>query len=93
MEKMTQKQFFALGLVALEDNGINAYVAIEKYATQLKNNNIDTQKINSINATFASLASKGLVEKDKRVYNDRLVTFYTITEKGLANLNKEEEND
>lgn len=89
--KMTQKQLFALGLVAQEEKGINAYVAIEKYATQLKNNNIDTQKINSINATFASLASKGLVEKDKRVYNDKLVTFYTITEKGLANLNKEEE--
>lgn len=89
--KMTQKQLFALGLVALEEKGINAYVAIERYATQLKNNNIDTQKINSINATFASLASKGLVEKDKRVYNDKLVTFYTITEKGLANLNKEEE--
>lgn len=89
--KMTQKQLFALGLVALEEKGINAYVAIEKYATQLKNNSIDTQKINSINATFASLASKGLVEKDKRVYNDKLVTFYTITEKGLANLNKEEE--
>ena len=53
MEKMTQKQIFALGLVALEEKGINAYVAIEKYATQLKNNNIDTQKINSINATFA----------------------------------------
>lgn len=93
MEKMTQKQIFALGLVALEEKGINAYVAIEKYATQLKNNNIDTQKINSINATFASLASKGLVGKEKRVYNDKLVTFYTITEKGLANLNKEEENN
>lgn len=91
MEKITQKQLFALGLVAQEEKGINAYVAIEKYATQLKNNNIDTQKINSINATFASLASKGLVEKDKRVYNDKLITFYTITEKGLANLNKEEE--
>lgn len=89
--KMTQKQLFALGLVAQEEKGINAYVAIEKYATQLKNNNIDTQKINSINATFASLASKGLVEKDKRVYKDKLVTYYVITEKGLANLNKEEE--
>lgn len=92
MEKMTQKQIFALGLVALEEKGINAYVAIEKFATQLKNNNIDTQKINSINATFASLASKGLVNKEKRVYKDKLVTYYVITEKGLANLNKEEEN-
>ena len=45
---------------------------------------------NSVNATLAALATKGLVSKEKKMYGEgagaKILTEYTITERGLAEL-------
>ena len=33
---------------------------------------------NAVNATLASLASKGLVSKTKGIFNDKMLTKYTV---------------
>ena len=47
---------------------------------------------NSVNATLAAMAGKGYVNKEKAVYNDKMLTKYTLTEAGIAELDKVEEN-
>lgn len=47
---------------------------------------------NSVNATLAAMAGKGYVNKEKAVYNDKMLTQYTLTEAGIAELDKVEEN-
>ena len=47
---------------------------------KLNEKGIDTKKINSVNATLASLATKELVTKSKIAYNDKMVTLYTLKE-------------
>ena len=46
--------------------------------------------INSVNATLAAMAGKGYVDKVKAVFNDKMLTCYTLTEAGLAELDKED---
>lgn len=47
---------------------------------------------NSVNATLAAMATKGYVTKAKAVYNDeKMLTKYTLTEAGIAELDKVEE--
>ena len=50
-----------------------------------------TRTFNSVNATLAAMAGKGYVSKEKAVYNDKLLTCYTLTAEGLAELDKEDE--
>ena len=45
---------------------------------------------NSVNATLAAMATKGYVSKAKGVYNDKMLTQYTLTDEGRAELDKEE---
>lgn len=46
---------------------------------------------NSVNATLAAMAGKGYVNKAKAVFNDKMLTQYTLTELGIAELDKEPE--
>ena len=48
---------------------------------------------NSVNATLAAMAGKGYVDKSKGLYNEKLLTCYTLTEAGIAELDKEEGED
>ena len=79
--KMTQKQIFIGGLLLNhKEKGLNVYEFIKTYKKDLEKQNIDTQKINSVNATLASLASKELATKTKVAYNDKMVTNYKPTD-------------
>ena len=46
---------------------------------------------NSVNATLAAMATKGYVSKAKGIYNDKMLTQYTLTDEGRAELDKENE--
>ena len=46
---------------------------------------------NSVNATLAAMAGKGYVNKAKAVFNDKMLTCYTLTDAGIAELDKPEE--
>ena len=50
---------------------------------------------NSVNATLAAMATKGYVTKTKGVYEaeEKVLTIYTLTEAGIAELDKKEEED
>lgn len=63
-----------------EGKGANSYNLIELYKDVLEANKINTERINSVNATLASLATKGLVKKSKELYNGKLITKYTLEE-------------
>lgn len=90
--KMTQKQLFIGGLLLNhKENGINVYEFIKTYKKELEEQKIDTTKINSVNATLASLASKELATKKKMAYNDKMVTTYTPTDLLDKIINKKEE--
>ena len=78
--KMTQKQLFVGGLLATYEKGATCYDIIKDYSKELNEKGIDTKKINSVNATLASLATKELVTKSKIAYNDKMVTLYTLKE-------------
>ena len=52
--------------------------------------NGSTRTFNSVNATLAAMAGKGYVSKVKSVFNDKMLTCYTLTEAGLAELDKED---
>lgn len=43
---------------------------------------------NSVNATLAAMASKDYVSKEKAVFGDKMLTRYTLTEAGIAELDK-----
>ena len=48
---------------------------------------------NSVNATLAAMAGKGYVTKKKALYEaeEKVLTQYTLTNEGRAELNKEED--
>jgi hypothetical protein len=46
---------------------------------------------NSVNATLAAMAGKGYVSKAKAVFNDKMLTCYTLTAEGIAELDKPED--
>lgn len=75
--KLTQKQLFIGGLLVNHlEKGITCYEFIKTYEKDLKSQAIDTTKINSVNATLASLASRELATKTKVAYNDKMATNY-----------------
>ena len=77
---MTQKQIFVGKLLITYEKGATCYQLIKDYAKDLKDNGISIDKINSVNATLASLASKELATKTKVAYNDKMVTNYQATQ-------------
>lgn len=85
---MTQKQIFVGKLLITYEKGATCYQLIKDYAKELKDNGISIDKINSVNATLASLASKELATKTKVAYNDKMVTNYQATQ-SLIDLVKE----
>jgi len=91
--KLTEKQLFIGGLLVNHLEGLVVYEFIETYKNELIEKGIDTQKINSVNATLASLASetKQLVEKGKKEYNEKLLTLYKPTQKLIDIINSKEE--
>lgn len=89
--KMTQKQMFVGGLLTRYEKGATCYQLIKDYAKELKEQGISIDKINSVNATLASLASKELATKTKVAYNDKMVTNYKATQ-SLIDLLKESNN-
>lgn len=89
--KMTQKQMFVGGLLIHYEKGATCYQLIKDYAKELKEQGISIDKINSVNATLASLASKELATKTKVAYNDKMVTNYQATQ-SLIDLVKESNN-
>ena len=50
---------------------------------------------NSVNATLAAMATKGYVSKTKGMYEaeEKVLTIYTLTEAGIAELDKKEEKE
>ncbi len=52
---------------------------------------MDGRTFNSVNATLAAMATKGYVSKEKAVFGDKMLTKYTLTENGIAELDKPEE--
>ena len=92
--KLTEKQLFIGGLLVKfyneNEKGLNVYEFIKNYENELKSKNIDIVKINSVNATLASLASKELVSKSKVAYNDKMVTLYTPNNELVILTNKVE---
>ena len=52
-------------------------------------NKMEGRTFNSVNATLAAMATKGYVSKAKGVYNDKMLTQYTLTDEGRAELDKE----
>ena len=86
--KMTQKQIFVGKLLLTYENGATCYQLIKDYGKDLKDNGFSIDKINSVNATLASIASKELATKTKVAYNDKMVTNYKATQM-LIDLTKE----
>jgi hypothetical protein len=98
MAKLTEKQLFIGGLLVKYQNkelGVNVYELIKDNTKELQKANIDTTKINSANATLASLAMKGLATKQKSAYNEKMVTYYKATNEliELVNNNNEKEEN
>ena len=52
-------------------------------------NKMEGRTFNSVNATLAAMAGKGYVTKEKGVFEDKMLTKYTLTAEGLAELDKE----
>ena len=52
---------------------------------------MEGRTFNSVNATLAAMAGKGYVSKEKAVFGDKMLTKYTLTEAGIAELDKPEE--
>ena len=78
--KLTEKQTFIKDLLSHYEKGATCYDIIKDYSKELIEKGIDTKKINSVNATLASLATKELVIKSKIAYNDKMITLYTLKE-------------
>ena len=78
--KLTQKQIFVGGLLATYEKGATCYDRIKDYSEDLKKQGISIDKINSVNATLASIASKELATKTKVARNDKMVTNYKATQ-------------
>lgn len=91
--KLTEKQVFIGGLLATYEKGATCYQIIEDFGNELKSKAISIDKINSVNATLASLASKELVVKTKVLYKDKMVTLYTLTEEGRKTFSNEKVED
>lgn len=89
---ITEKQMKGLKVLQVVNKQVCCKELITKNKELVKEQGFDTQKVNALNATLASLATKGLVEKEPKQFGDKLLTHYSLTEKGLSLLNKEENN-
>ena len=65
--------------------------AFARQVLDVKVANGSKRTFNSVNATLAAMAGKGYVNKAKAVFNDKMLTQYTLTEAGIAELDKVEE--
>lgn len=75
------------GVLATFENG-------SAFAREVLNKMVEAgskRTFNSVNATLAAMAGKGYVSKEKAVYNDKMLTKYTLTDAGKAELEKEDE--
>ena len=66
------------------------------FAREVHNKMIEagsTRTFNSVNATLAAMAGKGYVDKAKALYEaqEKILTKYTLTEAGIAELDKVED--
>lgn len=78
--KLTDKQIFIGGLLLKYEKGATCYQIIEDYKKELQEKGISIDKINSVNATLASLATKELATKSKVAYKDKMLTNYQATD-------------
>ena len=92
-KKLTQKQTNGLILLDRVGRPICSQELKDNYSKDLKELGFDFKNINSINATEASNAGKGLVSKEKKVYKEKLSTFYALTEQGKEILKNLKENN
>lgn len=86
--KLTDKQRGVAKLLITYEKGVNVYELLKDHKQALEKLGVNTLKINSANATLASLATKELVNKEKVAYNEKIITKYTATKK-LIDLLKE----
>lgn len=90
---LTNKQTRVANLLILYEKGVNVYDFIKDNEKTLLSIGINTKKINSANATLASLATKGLVDKSKVAYNDKMITNYKANQKLIDLLKSLKENN
>lgn len=89
--KLTTKQLLIANLLKGYKDGVTCYQLIEDNKDTLTKNNIDVVKINSVNATLASLATKQLVSKKRIAYKEKIATRYTIGKELLQFITAEKE--
>lgn len=83
-KELKGKQMKGLILLDMVGKPICSQELLDTKKDLLKEQEFDTQRVNSVNATLASLVTKGLVTKEKKLYKDKLLTFYSLTESGIA---------
>ena len=74
--KLTENMVAVLTVLAGREDG-------KGFARQvLADERLKGKTFNGVNATLAAAAGKGLVEKAKGVFEDKMLTIYTITDAG-----------
>ena len=74
--KVTENMVAVLRVLADREDG-------KGFARQvLADERLKGKTFNGVNATLAAAAGKGLVEKAKGVFEDKMLTCYTITDAG-----------
>ena len=74
--KLTENMVAVLRVLADREEG-------KGFARQvLTDERLKGKTFNGVNATLAAAAGKGLVEKAKGVFEDKMLTCYTITDAG-----------
>lgn len=74
--KLTENMVAVLTVLADREDG-------KGFARQvLADERLKGKTFNGVNATLAAAAGKGLVEKAKGVFEDKMLTCYTITDAG-----------
>ncbi len=79
--------------VAMVLKGFENGTAFSREVFNKMQENGSKRTFNSVNATLAAMAGKGYVDKAKAVYEAeaKILTKYTLTAEGLAELEKEDE--
>lgn len=94
-KELTTKQLFIGSLLVdyykKNEKGCNIYIFINTYKNELQEKGIDISKVNSANATLASLGAKDYVDKkgsetydkdlDNKTVKGRTITIYKPTQK------------
>lgn len=87
---ITDNQMKGLEVLQVVNKSICSKELITKHKELVNEKGFDTKKVNAINATLASLVLKGLANKEIKQFEDKLLTHYSLNEKGLSFLNNEE---